>query len=108
MASNSNSILHNTAIAREAATALSDAVASLTSSSIATKDNQTTVAGNTNAHSVIDLAKSTESQVAKVIMTMSENIHKMASEFQALDENMRSAIEKSNLPNASTGFTLNE
>lgn len=49
------------------------------------KDNETTLSGNDNAHSAIDLDDATGTQIASVLSTFVSLIHSTASEFEAVD-----------------------
>lgn len=76
--------------AREKATALMTATNTLTQSVSVTKDTQTTVAGNQNAHQAIDLAKNTATGIAQAIVSASNNIKSVAEDFEAMDQQTRS------------------
>ena len=58
-----------------------------------TKDTQTTVAGNTNAQNSIEVSNQTASKMSKVIQSMSNNIHSVAVEFQAMDNTLGTQLE---------------
>ena len=58
-----------------------------------TKDTQTTVAGNTSAQNSIEVSKQTASKMSKVIQSMSNNIHSVAEEFQAMDNTLGTQLE---------------
>lgn len=61
-----------------------------------TKDNQTTVAGNTNAHQSIEASKQTAEKTSMLIQTMSNNIQSVAEEFQAMDSALGAELSKIN------------
>ena len=58
-----------------------------------TKDTKTTVAGNTNAQNSIEVSNQTASKMSKVIQSMSNNIHSVAVEFQAMDNTLGTQLE---------------
>ena len=58
-----------------------------------TKDTQTTVAGNTNVQNSIEVSNQTASKMSKVIQSMSNNIHSVAVEFQAMDNTLGTQLE---------------
>lgn len=50
------------------------------------QDNQTTVAGNTNAHEALTTAQTTRQSIASAITSMVTNLNSVASEFEAVDQ----------------------
>ncbi|MGT2772381.1 TIGR04197 family type VII secretion effector [Streptococcus marimammalium] len=97
---------NNTTLASQRATELANGISNLVTSGTVTKDMRTTVAGNIRAQKAIELVKSTESQIANIILTMSGNINSLSSSFQAMDKQLGSQLSKFDKP--ATRFTLNE
>lgn len=97
---------NNTTLAVERATALARAIESLSNSGQISKDSQSTISGNRNAHDAIDLAQRTAIQMNTVISAMSQNINHLSSAFHAMDQ--RAAAQLSRLEDASKRFRLND
>ena len=68
-----------------AATQLMGASNGLNDVGTVTKDTETTVAGNANAQSSADTAITNGQKVQQVIQSMCNNIHSVATEFEAMD-----------------------
>ena len=79
--------------AASSATSLKTASNNISQEITVTKDTQTTVAGNTNAQNSIEVANQTASKMSKVIQSMSNNIHSVAVEFQAMDNTLGTQLE---------------
>ena len=79
--------------AASSATSLKTASNNISQEITVTKDTQTTVAGNTNAQNSIEVSKQTPSKMSKVIQGMSNNIHSVAEEFQAMDNTLGTQLE---------------
>ena len=79
--------------AASSATSLKTASNNISQEITVTKDTQTTVAGNTNAQNSIEVSKQTASKMSKVIQSMSNNIHSVAEEFQAMDNTLGTQLE---------------
>ncbi|MTB63942.1 TIGR04197 family type VII secretion effector [Streptococcus sp. zg-86] len=79
-------IKNNTALAVKRATAIARSVESLSSITSIKKDESTTVKGNANASTAIDLAQSTAKQMSAVVSAMSQNIQNLSSAFHAMDQ----------------------
>ena len=58
-----------------------------------TKDTETTVAGNANAQSSADTAIATGQKVQQVIQSMCNNIHSVATEFEAMDNALSKELQ---------------
>ena len=74
-------------------TSLKNVINNISQEITVTKDTQTTVAGNTNAQNSIEASKQTASKMSKVIQSMSNNIHSVAEEFQAMDNTLGTQLE---------------
>ncbi|MGT2959949.1 TIGR04197 family type VII secretion effector [Streptococcus caballi] len=85
-------IQSNLSLASSQATAISSAGANLLGGATASKDTVTTLKGNTNAHSAIDLDASTVQQVASAINSFVGLIHSTASEFESTDQRLAQAL----------------
>ena len=68
------------------ATGLQTGGSSLSGVSQAQEDGSTTVAGNTNAHEVMQAAQTNRESIGGAMTQMVTNIHSVASEFEAVDE----------------------
>lgn len=79
-------IKSNLGIAQARATALKNATESLNSSSSADKDSQTTVLGNSKAHSAIDSTLNVAKIVSGAVTNASSNINTVAGNFEAVDQ----------------------
>ena len=79
--------------AASSATSLKTASNNISQEITVTKDTQTTVAGNTNAQNSIEVSNQTASKMSKVIQSMSNNIHSVAVEFQAMDNTLGTQLE---------------
>ena len=79
--------------AASSATSLKTASNNISQEITVTKDTQTTVAGNTNAQNSIEVSNQTASKMSKVIQSMSNNIHSVAVEFQAMDNTLGMQLE---------------
>ena len=79
--------------AASSATSLKTASNNISQEITVTKDTQTTVAGNTNAQHSIEVSNQTASKMSKVIQSMSNNIHSVAVEFQAMDNTLGMQLE---------------
>ena len=58
-----------------------------------TKDTETTVAGNANAQSSADTAITNGQKVQQVIQSMCNNIHSVATEFEAMDNALSKELQ---------------
>ena len=74
-------------------TSLKNVINNISQEITVTKDTQTTVAGNTNAQNSIEVSKQTASKMSKVIQSMSNNIHSVTVEFQAMDNTLGTQLE---------------
>ena len=79
--------------AASSATSLKTASNNISQEITVTKDTQTTVAGNTNAQNSIEVSNQTASKMSKVIQSMSNNIHSVTVEFQAMDNTLGMQLE---------------
>ena len=79
--------------ATSSATSLKTASNNISQEITVIKDTQTTVAGNTNAQNSIEVSNQTASKMSKVIQSMSNNIHSVAVEFQAMDNTLGMQLE---------------
>ncbi|MFC3932832.1 TIGR04197 family type VII secretion effector [Streptococcus dentapri] len=86
-------IQSNSGIAQQHATSLSAASNQLADIQVSDKDDRTTVAGNTNAHSVIDLAQESSSAISSAIESVITNLHSVASGFEAADNGAAGKIK---------------
>ncbi|EHI74718.1 type VII secretion effector [Streptococcus criceti] len=86
-------IQSNRDIAQQHATALSAASDQLAAIQVSDKDDSTTVAGNTNAHSVIDLAQESSSMISSAIESVMTSLHSVASGFEAADNGAAGTIK---------------
>ncbi|MEX2805593.1 TIGR04197 family type VII secretion effector [Streptococcus sp. H31] len=81
----------------------------------ASKDSETTLSGNSNAHSAIDLDNATSGQLASVLSSFVGLVHSTASEFEATDallsQQLGASIPATTLPPSSSktgeNFVLN-
>lgn len=72
--------------AQTRATAIAQGIQTLANAGVVMKDSQTTVVGNTmNANSAIDLSQNVSTQVASVLLSMSQDIQSVSAAFQAMD-----------------------
>ncbi|EUJ33007.1 hypothetical protein MFLO_05320 [Listeria floridensis FSL S10-1187] len=79
--------------ASEKATALQQAVSSLQTTATVSKDEQTTVAGNKNAHEAIQAEADAVMHIAQALTAASANLQSVAQEFAAKDEELGSAFQ---------------
>lgn len=79
-------------VAQQRATSLSNAVTSISESTLVTKDTQTTVAGNTSASTAIQAASNTATSISSAVELASSNIQSVAHEFEAADQESRRLI----------------
>ena len=79
--------------AASSATSLKTASNNISQEITVTKDTQTTVAGNTNVQNSIEVSSQTASKMSKVIQSISNNIHSIAVEFQAMDNTLGTQLE---------------
>lgn len=99
-------ILQNdTVTAQQHATALIQGVHTLLSIGTVIKDDKTTLSGNSDASSAIDLSQSIATQVANTLVSMSQNLQNVSETFQAMDFNLGQKL--GNLE-SSKEFSLNE
>ena len=99
-------ILQNdTVTAQQHATALIQGVQTLSSIGAVIKDDKTTLSGNSDASSAIDLSQSIATQVANTLVSMSQNLRNVSETFQAMDFNLGQKL--GNLE-SSKEFSLNE
>lgn len=76
-----------------AATQLMGASNGLNDVGTVTKDTETTVAGNANAQSSADTAITNGQKVQQVIQSMCNNIHSVATEFEAMDNALSKELQ---------------
>ena len=76
-----------------AATQLIGASNGLNDVGTVTKDTETTVAGNKNAQSSADTAITNGQKVQQVIQSMCNNIHSVATEFEAMDNALSKELQ---------------
>ena len=76
-----------------AATQLMGASNGLNDAGTVTKDTETTVAGNKNAQSSADTAITNGQKVQQVIQSMCNNIHSVATEFEAMDNALSKELQ---------------
>ena len=76
-----------------AATQLMGASNGLNDVGTVTKDTETTVAGNANAQSSSDTAITNGQKVQQVIQSMCNNIHSVATEFEAMDNALSKELQ---------------
>ena len=76
-----------------AATQLIGASSGLSNVRSVTKDSETTVAGNANAQSSADTAITNGQKVQQVIQSMCNNIHSVATEFEAMDNALSKELQ---------------
>ena len=76
-----------------AATQLMGASNGLNDVGTVTKDTETTVAGNANAQSSADTAVTNGQKVQQVIQSMCNNIHSVATEFEAMDNALSKELQ---------------
>ena len=76
-----------------AATQLMGASNGLNDVGTVTKDTETTVAGNANAQSSADTAITNSQKVQQVIQSMCNNIHSVATEFEAMDNALSKELQ---------------
>lgn len=76
-----------------AATQLMGASNGLNDVGTVTKDTETTVAGNKNAQSSADTAITNGQKVQQVIQSMCNNIHSVATEFEAMDNALSKELQ---------------
>ena len=76
-----------------AATQLMGASNGLNDIGTVTKDTETTVAGNANAQSSADTAITNGQKVQQVIQSMCNNIHSVATEFEAMDNALSKELQ---------------
>ena len=76
-----------------AATQLKGASNGLNDVGTVTKDTETTVAGNANAQSSADTAITNGQKVQQVIQSMCNNIHSVATEFEAMDNALSKELQ---------------
>ena len=88
-----NEVQSNKEQAVSSRTSLKNVINNISQEITVTKDTQTTVAGNTNAQNSIEVSKKTASKMSKVIQSMSNNIHSVAEEFQAMDNTLGTQLE---------------
>ena len=81
-----------------AATQLMGASNGLNDVGTVTKDTETTVAGNANAQSSADTAITNGQKVQQVIQSMCNNIHSVATEFEAMDNALSKELQPKYLP----------
>ena len=99
-------ILQNdTVTAQQHATALIQGVQTLSRIGAVIKDDKTTLSGNSDASSAIDLSQSIATQVANTLVSMSQNLQNVSETFQAMDFNLGQKL--GNLE-SSKEFSLNE
>ena len=99
-------ILQNDTItAQQHATALIQGGHTLSSIGTVIKDDKTTLSGNSDAISAIDLSQSIATQVANTLVSMSQNLQNVSETFQAMDFNLGQKL--GNLE-SSKEFSLNE
>lgn len=79
-------------IARQLAIGLMSALDTLNQSSSVTKDTQTTVAGNANAHETSDSMTEIASKITQIVGNASGNIKSVASEFETMDKTIRDGM----------------
>lgn len=80
-------------------------VQTLSSIGAVIKDDKTTLSGNSDASSAIDLSQSIATQVANTLVSMSQNLQNVSETFQAMDFNLGQKL--GNLE-SSKEFSLNE
>lgn len=97
---------NNAALAVQRATALEIATSAISSGNIIIKDSHTTVAGNTNASSAIDLAQTMAIQMSEAITSMSSNINSLSSAFQAMDQQLSTQLSR--ISDEARRFSLND
>ena len=88
-----NEVQSNKEQAVSSRTSLKNVINNISQEITVTKDTQTTVAGNANAQNSIEASKQTASKMSKVIRSMSNNIHSVAEEFQAMDNTLGTQLE---------------
>ena len=76
-----------------AATQLMGASNGLNDVGTVTKDTETTVAGNANAQISADTAITNGQKVQQVIQSMCNNIHSVATEFEAMDNALSKELQ---------------
>ncbi|MGT2666400.1 TIGR04197 family type VII secretion effector [Streptococcus rifensis] len=79
-------------VAQSYATGLQSAGEELAGVDQPQQDNQTTVAGNTNAHEALATSQSTRQSIASAITSMVTNLRSVASEFEAVDQEIGNQI----------------
>ncbi|MBP1047561.1 TIGR04197 family type VII secretion effector [Enterococcus sp. BWM-S5] len=72
------------------ATNIFSALDSLNMPASVSKDDNTTVAGNSNAHESIELVKQTVEDITATVGNSANNLKSVASEFEAMDKSIRS------------------
>lgn len=90
-------IKSNTAAAQSHANQFSEKGSALAGIGEVTKDDSTTVAGNTKAHEALELVHSTREKVFDLLSHASTNIHSVASEFESVDASQAQAIRTKKL-----------
>lgn len=109
-------IQSNALTASQYASQITSSGSSVASVGTVNKDSETTISGNSNAHSAIDLDTETGTQIASALGTFVSLIHSTASEFESVDNQisqqlgtLRSAIALPSSANGSlsTNFTPN-
>lgn len=81
-------IQSNSSTASLYATQISSSGSNVSGTTTVSKDIKTTLSGNANAHSEIDLSHAAGPQFASALSTFVSHIHSTASEFEALDNQM--------------------
>ena len=76
-----------------AATQLMGASNGLNDVGTVTKDTETTVAGNANAQRSADTAITNGQKVQQVIQSMCNNMHSVATEFEAMDNALSKELQ---------------
>lgn len=76
----------NQEVAHTYASQLANACQTLSSSGTVSKDTQTNLAGNTRCHEAIDKSATILAQITSAVKTASDNLHSVASDFEAVDQ----------------------
>lgn len=91
-------ISSNSTVARQLATNIASALDGLGTSTAVSTDDQTTVAGNTNAQQAIQASRNASNLILGAIGTASTNLQSVATEFEAVDSAIRQGL--TSLPSA--------
>lgn len=82
----SKNIKSNSAVAQTVATSIASSVSSLNQMITIIKDTQTTVASNNSAQQAITQLTTFNLSLVQAVTQASDNIHSVAAEFEAVDQ----------------------